>query len=265
MNPAPNSPRADAVRLSRALVRPGSVWVGVASVATTGSTNADLAAAARAGAPSGTVLVSDHQSAGRGRFTRVWEAPPGTSLALSVLLRPPASVPTARWLWLPLLTGLAVADGLRAAAGLAVELKWPNDVLAGGRQLCGILAERVDAGGPPAAVLGMGINTTLAEEELPVPTATSVALAGGAVEETGLVIAVLDALGAWYVRWLAGSDLRADYAARCASIGRRVRVQVSESQFVEGEATGVDAEGRLQVRAGGAVRAFAAGDVVHLR
>lgn len=265
MNPAPNSPRVDAVELSRALVRPGSVWVEVASVATTGSTNADLVAAARAGAPSGTVLVSDHQSAGRGRFTRVWEAPPGTSLALSVLLRPPAPVPAARWLWLPLLTGLAVADGLRAAAGLAVELKWPNDVLAGGRKLCGILAERVDAGGPPAAVLGMGINTTLAEDELPVPTATSVALAGGVVDETALVAAVLEALGAWYVRWLTGTDLRAEYAARCSSVGRPVRVQLSAEEFVEGDATGVDAEGRLLVRVAGVERPFAAGDVVHLR
>lgn len=265
MNPAPSSPSVDATRLARALVRPGTVWAEVSAVATTGSTNADLAAAARAGAPSGTVLVSDHQSAGRGRFTRVWEAPPGTSLAISALLRPPASVPAARWLWLPHLTGLAVADGLREASGVAVELKWPNDVLAGGRKLCGILAERVDAGGPPAAVLGMGINTTLTEEQLPVPTATSVALAGGTVDETALVAAVLDALGGWYTRWLAGTDLRAEYAARCSSVGRAVRVQVSATDFVEGDATGVDAEGRLLVRVAGTQQAFAAGDVVHLR
>lgn len=265
MNPTPNPPSVDAVRLARALVRPGSVWAEVASVATTGSTNADLAAAARTGAPSGTVRVSDHQSAGRGRFTRVWEAPPGTSLAISVLLRPPAPVPAARWLWLPLITGLAVADGLRASAGVAAELKWPNDVLAAGRKLCGILAERVDVGGPPAAVLGMGINTRLAADQLPVPTATSVALAGGVVDETALVTAVLDALGGWYTRWLAGTDLRAEYAARCSSVGRAVRVQVSADEFVEGEATGVDAEGRLLVRVAGAVRPFAAGDVFHLR
>ncbi len=264
MNPTPE-PRVDAVRLARALVRPGSVWTEVASVATTGSTNADLAAAARAGAPSGTVLASDHQSAGRGRFTRVWEAPPGTSLAISALLRPPTSVPAARWLWLPLVTGLAVVDGLRTASGLAVELKWPNDVLAGGRKLCGILAERVDAGGPPAVVLGMGINTTLAADQLPVPTATSVALAGGVVDPTELVAAVLDALGSWYTRWLAGTDLRAEYSARCASVGRPVRVQVSATEVVEGAATGVDADGRLLVRVGGEERPFAAGDVVHLR
>lgn len=234
-------------------------------MATTGSTNADLVAVARAGAPSGTVLVSDHQSAGRGRFTRVWEAPPGASLAISALLRPPAAVPAARWLWLPLIAGLAVADGLADASGVATELKWPNDVLAGGRKLCGILAERVDAGGPPAAVIGMGINTTLTEAQLPVPSATSVALAGGVVEPTALVTAVLDALGGWYTRWLSGTDLRAEYAARCSSVGRRVRVQTSASDFVEGDATGVDADGRLLVRVAGVERPFAAGDVVHLR
>lgn len=265
MNPAANSPRVDADRLAASLVRPGAVWTSVSSVATTGSTNADLAASARAGAASGAVLVSDHQSTGRGRFARVWEAPPGTSLAISALLRPPAGVPARRWLWLPLVAGLAVADGLRAACGVAVELKWPNDVLVGGRKLCGILSERVDAGGPPAAVIGMGINTTLSEDQLPVPTATSLALEGADVEPTLVVEAVLGALGEWYTRWLAGQDLRADYGVRCSSVGRLVRVQLSVDEAVEGTATGVDSDGCLLVSIAGRERAFAAGDVVHLR
>jgi BirA family biotin operon repressor/biotin-[acetyl-CoA-carboxylase] ligase len=234
-------------------------------VATTGSTNADLAAAARAGADSGSVLISDHQSAGRGRFARVWEAPPGTSLAISALLRPPASVPVARWLWLPLLTGLAVASGLRAAAGVEVQLKWPNDVLIDGRKVCGILSERVDSVSGPAAVIGMGINTTLTEAQLPVPTATSLALAGAVVDPGEIALGVLQALGEWYSRWLAGADLRADYASGCSSVGRTVRVELSPTEAVVGEATGVDANGCLLVRAAGVERAFAAGDVVHLR
>jgi BirA family biotin operon repressor/biotin-[acetyl-CoA-carboxylase] ligase len=234
-------------------------------VATTGSTNADLAAAARAGADSGSVLISDHQSAGRGRFARVWEAPPGTSLAISALLRPPASVPVARWLWLPLLTGLAVASGLRAAAGVEVQLKWPNDVLIDGRKVCGILSERVDSVSGPAAVIGMGINTTLTEAQLPVPTATSLALAGAVVDPGEIALGVLQALGEWYSRWLAGADLRADYASGCSSVGRTVRVELTPTEAVVGEATGVDANGCLLVRAAGVERAFAAGDVVHLR
>ncbi|MCB0910487.1 MAG: biotin--[acetyl-CoA-carboxylase] ligase, partial [Propionibacteriaceae bacterium] len=105
----------------------------------------------------------------------------------------------------------------------------------------------------------------LTEAQLPVPTATSVALAGGVVDGTALVTAVLDALGGWYTRWLSGAGLRAEYAARCSSVGRPVRVQTSATAFVEGEATGVDAEGRLLVRVRGEERPFAAGDVVHLR
>lgn len=262
---SPDAPLVDADRLAAALVRPGGPWAQLSAVATTGSTNADLAAAARAGAASGTVLVSDHQSAGRGRFTRVWEAPPGTSLALSVLLRPPARVPARRWLWLPLVAGLAVAQGVGTACGLAVQLKWPNDVLVDGRKLCGILSERVDTPDGAAAVVGMGINTTLTEAQLPVPTATSLALAGAQVEPTAVVAAVLAALGEWYGRWLAGDDLRGAYAQACTSIGRRVRVQLSAEEFFEGAATGVDADGCLLVTGAAGTRAFAAGDVVHLR
>ncbi|MGC3994126.1 MAG: biotin--[acetyl-CoA-carboxylase] ligase [Propionicimonas sp.] len=265
MNPAQTPPLVDADRLAAALVRPGTVWTRVATVASTGSTNADLAASARAGAASGTVLVSDHQSAGRGRFARVWEAPPGRSLAMSVLLRPPASLPAERWLWLPLVAGLAVAEGIRDACGVAAELKWPNDVLVGGGKVCGILSERVDGDGPAAAIIGMGLNTTLAEDELPVPTATSLALAGADVDPTGVASGVLGALGRWYTRWLAADDLRGEYAARCSTVGRRVRVQVSQQEFVEGTATGVDDAGCLLVEVAGRTRTFAAGDVVHLR
>ncbi len=259
------NPSVNAELLSARLVRPGSVWTGVRTVATTGSTNADLAAAARAGAGSGSVMVSDHQSSGRGRFTRVWEAPPGTSLAISVLLRPPAAVPAIRWLWLPLLTGLAVADGLRAATGVSAELKWPNDVLIDGRKVCGILSERVDSDAGPAVIIGMGINTTLSADQLPVPTATSLAIAGAEVDAGAVAAAVLDALGEWYLRWLGGLDLREEYADRCSSVGRSVRVQLSATGSVVGEATGVDPNGCLLVRVDGRIRSFAAGDVAHLR
>ncbi len=259
------NPEVDEDWLRARLVRPGSVWTQVSTVATTGSTNADLAAAARAGAESGRVLVSDHQSTGRGRFTRVWEAPPGASLAISALLRPPQGVPASRWLWLPLLTGLAVADGVRVATGVRAEVKWPNDVLIDGRKVCGILAERVDGESGAAAIIGMGVNTTLTEDQLPVPTATSLAMAGAEVEPGGVAAAILDALGEWYVRWLGGADLHAEYAARCSSVGRTVRVQLSATESVVGEATGVDANGCLLVSVNGRERAFAAGDVAHLR
>lgn len=267
-------PSIDAEWLADQVVSPATPWTQVDTVATTGSTNADLAAAARSGAASGAVLVSDHQSTGRGRFARTWTAPPGASLAISALLRPPRAVPARRWLWLPLLTGLAVADGVRESTGLRTELKWPNDVLIGGRKVCGILTERVESPKNrtvghgetlPAVIIGMGINTTLREDELPVPTATSLALAGAEVETGEVAASVLLALDAWYRRWLAGADLRADYAERCTSVGREVRVQLSEHEAVTGRATGVDPSGCLLVESDGRERAFAAGDVFHLR
>ena len=254
-------PLVDAERLGGAVA--GRLWTSVAAVAETGSTNADLAALARTGAPGGAVLVADHQTAGRGRFTRVWTAPPGACLAVSVMLRPPDGHP-ARWLWLPLLAGLAVVDGVRAAAGVEARLKWPNDVLAGGRKLCGILAERVDSAAGPAVVIGMGINTTLAAADLPVPTATSLVLEGGQVDPDALTAAVLLAFEGRYARWLAGADLREDYVAACDTIGRQVRVDLGETA-VEGRAVGVDADGRLLVQTGSGPQAFAAGDVWHLR
>lgn len=250
--------RVDAEVLRASLLGPGRLWTSIEVVDATGSTNADLAAAARRGEASGTVLISMFQATGRGRFARRWEAPPGSSIAISVLLRP-AGEP--RWPWLPLVTGLAVGSGLRVAAGVDTEVKWPNDVLIGGRKVCGILAERVD----DAAVVGIGINTLLTEDQLPVPTATSLRLAGSEASSTTVALAVLAELERAASRWLDGTDLQGWYSATCATIGRQVRVLTSRTEAVTGEAVGVDADGRLLVRIAGEVRAFAAGDVHHLR
>ena len=116
----------------------GRLWTSVRIVASTGSTNADLLVR---GGPEGQVLVAEEQTAGRGRAGRTWVSQPGASLTFSALLRPASVPPSARG-WLPLLTGVAVAAGVRSAAGVAVSLKWPNDVLVGDRKLAGILAEQ---------------------------------------------------------------------------------------------------------------------------
>ena len=159
----------DLDQLRRELIWPGGLWQQVDYVAETGSTNADLAAAARTGAVEpGAVLVTDYQSAGRGRLGRTWTAPPGTSIAMSVLVRPDGVDPS-RWTWLPLLTGLAVADGLSGAAGLEARLKWPNDVLVGDRKVCGILAERVETRTGRPASSGWASTPTWTAAELPVP------------------------------------------------------------------------------------------------
>lgn len=255
------SPSLDVDRL-RALLR-GSRWGPIDWVASTGSTNADLAAEARAGATAGRVLIAEHQTAGRGRLSRLWETPAGAALALSGLVAP--DVPEDTWTWLPLIAGLAVADGLRDVGVADVAVKWPNDVLIDGRKICGILAELVAGPSGPVAVLGMGINVALASSELPVPTATSLLLLGVDASKTDIAATILRALDRWLVRLDSGEPLGRDYERQCSTIGRDVRVETLTGDPIVGTAVGVDAMGRLGVRASGVVRWFAAGDVFHLR
>ncbi|MEU8317031.1 biotin--[acetyl-CoA-carboxylase] ligase [Nonomuraea sp. NPDC048881] len=252
--------------LNRALVRPGALWTGVTVVETTGSTNADLALAAQAGAEQGRVLVAESQVAGRGRLDRAWSAPPRSGLTFSVLLRPTTPVPTQGWL--PLLYGVAAASAVRRLAEVDVRLKWPNDLLVGERKLAGVLAERVD----DAVVIGMGLNVSLRAEEAPVETATSLAIEEAAcVDRDPLLRAVLREVESHYREWqAAGGDaeaagLRAAYLAVSATVGRDVRVELPGEQVLTGRATGIDGSGHLQVESGGERYTLGAGDVVHVR
>jgi BirA family biotin operon repressor/biotin-[acetyl-CoA-carboxylase] ligase len=229
------------------------------------STNDAVAARARGGEAEGLALVAEHQTAGRGRLDRSWVTPARAALTLSVLVAP-QQVPPARWPWLPLLTGLAVTDAL-AAAGVAADLKWPNDVLLEERKVAGILVERVERGPEALAVVGIGLNVTATREELPVPTATSLLLAGADVDRSQLLGHLLDAFARRYDAWrdASGTGLRSAYAARCSTLGRRVRVDLPGADPLQGRAVGVDDGGRLQVDDGREVHVLGAGDVVHVR
>jgi BirA family biotin operon repressor/biotin-[acetyl-CoA-carboxylase] ligase len=232
------------------------------------STNAVAADRARDGAEEGLVVVAEHQTAGRGRLDRAWETPARSSLTFSLLVRP--TVPPGDWPWLPLLTGHTVAKTLRAE-GYAVGVKWPNDVLAGDRKLVGILVERVETPTGPAAVLGVGLNVSLTADELPVPTATSLALEPGATpDRTHLLVELLRSLREAYDAWQAGgadgtTRLRSSYAAACVTIGRDVRVDLPGGRVLTGRATGIDQAGRLVVLTGDGETVVGAGDVVHVR
>ncbi len=252
--------RLDAVVLADRLA--GTRWGAITVVESTGSTNADLAAEARLGASAGEVLIAAHQSAGRGRLARRWEAPPGTSWATSVLVAP--RTPLADWGWLPLLVGIAVARGVREATGLEPRLKWPNDVQLGERKLCGILCEAVADADPPRAVLGFGLNTALTHDDLPVPTATSLLLEGGDPDPTRALGAVLSALDGVLADWDAGVDPRPGYRALCGTLGRPVTVHLPGGP-ISGTACDVDADGGLVVETASGPRTFVAGDVEHLR
>lgn len=249
-----------------------AVWA-IQHVASTGSTNADVSAAARAGAAEGLVVVADHQQAGRGRLDRSWDTPAGQAVALSFLLRP-TGVPLARWPWLPLLVGVAVVEALEGAAGVRAVLKWPNDVLVSGRKLAGILVERVeneaDGDAGPAAVVGVGINLAQDADAL-APGATSVQLAAGRTVPRDVVVAELaERFGRRYADWRAAQGdpaafLAAGYRRHCDTLGRHVRAELPDGSEISGQAVDIDEAGRLVLDTGGATTAIGAADIVHLR
>ncbi|MEU1255542.1 biotin--[acetyl-CoA-carboxylase] ligase [Streptomyces chartreusis] len=267
-------PPLNIAALRRGLVREGGLWRRVEVVERTGSTNTDLVDLATAGkAEEGTVLVAEEQTAGRGRLDRNWTAPPRSGLFFSVLLNP-SEVPVTRWGWLPLLTGVAVATGLSRAAGVDTALKWPNDVLVtvGGeeRKTGGILAERA---GEAGVVIGVGINVSLRADELPVPQAASLVLAGAAsTDRDPLLRGMLRSLEDWYGRWRAAvgdplvSGLQETYAAGCATLGKTVRAELPGDRAITGEAVAIDGDGRLVLATEeGVQEPVGAGDIVHLR
>lgn len=252
--------------LNRALVRPGGFWRQIRVVEETGSTNADLA---RYGKEPGQVLVAEAQTSGRGRMGRTWSAPPRSGLSFSVLLPQEDSV--TRLGWLPLVAGVAVVSALRGFAevegvergGMAgAVLKWPNDVLVGERKLAGILAQRTEAG----VVVGIGLNVSLRPDELPVPTATSLAIEGSPTDRDPLLRAILRELAARHEEFGAEeASLRAAYRELCATLGRHVRVELPGDEILTGTATDIEEAGRLVVRGPDGDHLLSAGDVVHVR
>jgi BirA family biotin operon repressor/biotin-[acetyl-CoA-carboxylase] ligase len=157
---------------------------------------------AACGAPEGTIVLAEHQTAGRGRRGRVWIDAEGKSLLVSCVLRPP--LPTAEWPLLTLVAGCAVAEAIARQTGLDPRLRWPNDLLVGDGKVSGILTEAV-LGTQPFAILGIGVNVSQREEEWPVdlrPVARSLATVGGPVQRQALLAVILEELDVWYRRWL---------------------------------------------------------------
>jgi BirA family biotin operon repressor/biotin-[acetyl-CoA-carboxylase] ligase len=243
----------------------GAAWF----VAATGSTNEDLLHAATDGAPAWSVLVAGHQEAGRGRLGRTWVEERGSSLLLSVLVRPvlaPADAPL-----LALAAGAGMAAAVTEASGVEVRCKWPNDLRVGERKLGGILAEAVvEDGRLRHVVIGIGLNVAQSAEDLPEElraTATSIWIEGRRPDLAALLHASLRRLR----RALDADDpafrrrtLEA-YRAVCETIGRRVLATTTSGERVEGLATGVGDQGQLEVEADGRMLDVAFGEVEHLR
>ncbi|MEU6024814.1 biotin--[acetyl-CoA-carboxylase] ligase [Micromonospora sp. NPDC047134] len=283
-------PPLSAARLRRALVTPYGPWARLELHTETGSTNADVAEAARRGEPEGLVVVAERQTAGRGRRGRTWQSPPRAGIATSVLLRPGEAVPDRGWRpappagygWLPLLAGVALVEAVGRLAELEAGLKWPNDLLVNEAKCAGILAEAVPGpalGDPPAVVLGIGLNVTLRADELPEnPTglpATSLQLAGAAATDRDpLLRALLRSLADWYARWrdadgdATASGLREAYLKVCATVGREVRALLPDGTTLTGTATTITGEGHLLLTTPHptpTTHSLPAADLLHLR
>ena len=227
-----------------------------------GSTNDVAHAEAAGGAADGLLVIADEQTAGRGRLDRRWWAPPGSSLLMSLLLRPALPAHAAGQLTMCL--GLAAVEGIESVTGLRPALKWPNDLLLEGRKLGGMLTElRLDGERLAYAVLGLGVNVNVAFDERPttndendsslvirpsselVNTAISLSMAlGRAVDRVALLAAILAHCEAWYERTLAGESPHTAWAARLDTVGRRVMVTTAAGSMA-GMAVGVTPEGAL--------------------
>ncbi|MEC5190431.1 MULTISPECIES: biotin--[acetyl-CoA-carboxylase] ligase [unclassified Arthrobacter] len=284
---APDRPPLDVSALSDEAFLSANGIPQVTVVDTTGSTNADLLRGATedpTAFPDLTVLTAEHQSAARGRLDRRWEAPAGSSISVSLVLRPVNAdgrpLPTQTYSWLSLLSALALREALLDTAGLPAELKWPNDVLVRGKKIAGILAQLgpMSGGAVPPVVLGTGLNVTLTEAELPVPTATSVLLEHPVtVDRTELLKSYLSRFATLYRSFCnADGDPTAGLAGGASlhnraehlmtTLGKQVRAQLPGDSEIIGHATRLDDYGSLLVvDSGGHEHVVTAGDVVHLR
>lgn len=277
------APLGDRARESLA----GTRFADVRWVVETASTNADVLALARAGEPEGIVCVAEHQTNGRGRLGRVWEAPAGASLLCSILLRPPASVSSST----TMAAAVAMAEGVEQVAGFAPRLKWPNDLVwpgdgsAGDRKLAGILAE---ADWPPGShvargwaetrpdervviAVGIGVNVNwpaALPEELDGIAVAANHVAGHPIDREALLCMFLHGLDRHYGNLVSGGEggpVREAWRARSATLGRRIRIDLGSAE-VEGVAVDITGDGHLVVDCDrGGRRVFAVGDVVHLR
>lgn len=248
----------------------------------TSSTNTIAVALAQGGAPDGTVVVAESQTAGRGRLGRQWYSPPGTNLYCSIILRTaPTPDRLAQWLsWVPLISAVATTHAVQSVSALRPSVKWPNDILLGPRKLAGLLCESGGWGTPLAfVVVGIGINVNSRPETFPPDLreqATSmIAEAGRPFDRAALLAALLSELETRCATFLSGksADVMQEYRACCSTLGRRVRINLTSGGSMEGWAKTIAPDGSLRIicealpdgSSTGSVVDIRAGDVVHLR
>lgn len=231
------------------------------------STNTEVARLAQLGAEEGLTIVADEQTAGRGRLHRSWSSPKGAGLYCSVLLRPAFAID--RWPLLTFVAALATGDALLEAAEVQTDIKWPNDLLASERKICGILAEGNETPAGRAVIIGIGVNLT--DDAFPrelASVATSVAREGRRPEREAILAALLQALARWYAL-LHESDgaekIVASWASRSSyAVGKLVQV-TNGDEVVQGVTSGVENDGALRLETARGLQLIRAGDVTSVR
>lgn len=231
------------------------------------STNTHLQALAEQNAPAGTLIITDHQTAGKGRLGRRWQAPAGSSLLFSLLFRP--NWPAEQATWLTMMAGLAVVRGIAETTGLAVQLKWPNDVViarpGGLHKLGGLLLSASLADSRlTSTVMGMGINVNIRPDQLPAghtPATSLLAQLDQPVHRPTLLNHILCHLETLYDQAEQGQSPQPSWQAELVTLHKPVRVKQGE-RVIKGKAIGTDAWGQLLVEVeGGKVVVVPAGDV----
>ncbi|HEX7723774.1 MAG TPA: biotin--[acetyl-CoA-carboxylase] ligase [Pyrinomonadaceae bacterium] len=233
------------------------------------STNLEAMRQARAGAPEGLCIIAREQTAGRGRLDRSWHSPKDAGLYFSIVLRPALEMNL--WPLLPLMSALAVSDALMKSCGLSTDIKWPNDILANDRKLCGILVETVETETGSAAIVGIGVNLTSegAAKDLR-STATSIEEIANRRPDSELVMTgLLEAIAERYevLQSAGGAEhtLREWCANSSFAFDRQVRVSLGDDSFI-GATRGLESDGALRVEtADGKMKIVRAGDVTALR
>ena len=224
----------------------------------TASTQSDLAELVNASvAKSGEVIAAEFQSDGRGRLDRTFEAPPQSALLFSFYIAPKRA--RSDWSFISFLAALAMREVITENLAENTSLKWPNDILIGDKKVAGLLAQQIGDG----VIVGIGINVAMGANELPVPTATSLALAGSYnLDRNVLLIDFLNRFESIFTEWESGADFLEKYRQISSTIGRQVRVEVLGRDPIEAEAVAITTQGALILRDGTEVNV---GDVVHLR
>ena len=218
----------------------------------TPSTNTLGLTLATSGEPHGTVILAEHQTAGKGRWGRSWISPPNKNIYCSLIVKDPRLQP--HLTWVPLVTGLALSEAIQRACSITTSLKWPNDLLIRHKKLGGILCESTSRGTTPVAlIVGFGVNVNASLDDFPAGLqAASTSLlqeSGRPCNRNTLLACMFNQLEKWYDQ-LASNDIKgvhAAYEAVCSTLGSDVRCTLTGSREIHGRATAIGKDGSLQV------------------